>query len=407
MASLGELEKIIKINPHAREFYQLALEYQKLGKFTEAKSVLLKGLEKNQGNFQARLLLTKIFIAESNFQEAKKQVERVLKIVPDNVTANHLAAEISESLGDNESALRYYKVVELFEPERQGIKEKIYELESNNKTIKDEIVVNKEELYEEKEEKIEIPIVKEDPISINEEEKQIEEESKGEIVESIFEEEKTDDKINLEDESSKNEDQSFSNGIKEEKIDESYPISNKDVLLSPLKNSFVGENVLEADKKISEVIREETLTDLLENASIQEKIEEKGNVIPEKQAIEEINQSAEINQEEESQLVGEEIFDENEVEKKEEVSSISTATLADLYEKQGYPEKAIEIYQHILLKEPEREDIRKRIEKLKKEMLGMQTQDDVGVVDVKSALRGKRIEALKEWLRKIREAGNV
>ncbi|MCX7831126.1 MAG: hypothetical protein N2445_08765, partial [Acidobacteria bacterium] len=87
--------------------------------------------------------------------------------------------------------------------------------------------------------------------------------------------------------------------------------------------------------------------------------------------------------------------------------SISTATLADLYEKQGYPEKAIEIYQHILLKEPEREDIRKRIEKLKKEMLGMEAQDDVGVVDVKSALRGKRIEALRSWLKRIREADNV
>ncbi|NMB99994.1 MAG: hypothetical protein GYA35_06915 [Thermoanaerobaculaceae bacterium] len=63
MATLEELEKIIKINPFSREFYQLALEYQKLGKLAEAKSVLVKGLEKNLGNFQARLLLTKIFIA--------------------------------------------------------------------------------------------------------------------------------------------------------------------------------------------------------------------------------------------------------------------------------------------------------------------------------------------------------
>ncbi|MFB3850952.1 MAG: tetratricopeptide repeat protein [Acidobacteriota bacterium] len=393
MATLEELEKIIKINPYSREFYQLALEYQKFGKLAEAKSVLVKGLEKNLGNFQARLLLTKIFIAESNFKEAKKQIERVLMVVPDNTTANHLAAEISEALGENESALRYYKVVQLFEPDRQGIKEKISELENKNK--KEEIIEAKRE-EQPSEERFEIPTEEQkEDVSLEVEEAK-EEVLKDEIDENIQEEDKSGDKIEAEEQSVKYESEEKTDEINGEKTEESFLGAEEKEIPSPLQSGLENQNVLEGEDKISEEIGEDTLTDLLEESSAQEKIEEN------------FNEDSELQESELKPLtdIKEEVLEEK-AEDKEEVSSLSTATLADLYEKQGYPEKAIEIYQHILLKEPEREDIRKKIEKLKKEMLGMETQDDVGVVDVKSALRGKRIEALKEWLRRIREAENV
>lgn len=394
MATLEELEKIIKINPYSREFYQLALEYQKFGKLAEAKSVLVKGLEKNLGNFQARLLLTKIFIAESNFKEAKKQIERVLMVVPDNTTANHLAAEISEALGENESALRYYKVVQLFEPDRQGIKEKISELENKNK--KEEIIEAKKE-EQPSEERFEIPAEEQkEGVSLEVEEAK-EEVLKDEIDENIQEDDKSGDKIEADEQSVKYESEEKTDEINGEKTEESFLGAEEKEIPSPLQSGLENQNVLEGEDKISEEIGEDTLTDLLEESSDQEKIEENFNEDSELQESE-LKPSTDIKEEE--------VLEEK-AEDKEEVSSLSTATLADLYEKQGYPEKAIEIYQHILLKEPEREDIRKKIEKLKKEMLGMETQDDVGVVDVKSALRGKRIEALKEWLRRIREAENV
>ena len=88
-------------------------------------------------------------------------------------------------------------------------------------------------------------------------------------------------------------------------------------------------------------------------------------------------------------------------------SGLSTMTIAELYEKQGYPEKAVEVYQHILIKEPERKDIRLRIENLKDQMLGLSPEGDVIGHDVRSALRRKRIEVLGTWLRKIKEEGNV
>ncbi|NMB99995.1 MAG: hypothetical protein GYA35_06920 [Thermoanaerobaculaceae bacterium] len=315
-------------------------------------------------------------------------------VVPDNTTANHLAAEISEALGENESALRYYKVVQLFEPDRQGIKEKISELENKNK--KEEIIEAKKE-EQPSEERFEIPAEEQkEGVSLEVEEAK-EEVLKDEIDENIQEDDKSGDKIEADEQSVKYESEEKTDEINGEKTEESFLGAEEKEIPSPLQSGLENQNVLEGEDKISEEIGEDTLTDLLEESSDQEKIEENFNEDSELQESE-LKPSTDIKEEE--------VLEEK-AEDKEEVSSLSTATLADLYEKQGYPEKAIEIYQHILLKEPEREDIRKKIEKLKKEMLGMETQDDVGVVDVKSALRGKRIEALKEWLRRIREAENV
>lgn len=404
MTTLEELEQKVKENPYTREFYQLALEYQKLGKIVEAKSVLQKGLERNQGNFNARLLLSKIFIAEGKFNEAKQQVERVLIVVRDNVDANHLAAEISEALGDKESALRYYKVVELFEPERPNVKEKIAQLEQNEEVVEKES--NREKELEsqqlditEKETKEEN--IKEigDSISENKEnsEQKIEEEQ------NIFQEEEKVEESNLEEEFKE---QTFatekSEELSQEEVKETFEQSKNDEVNLLSHYEDVNNESLVEEEKNSEEIGEDTLTELLNESSFEEKSEIE-NV---EQEEEKINSS--FNEKEmETVIQGKE--DESLIDEKEEFSSISTATLAELYEKQGYPEKAIEIYEHLLLKEPERDDIRNQIERLKKEMIGLTTSstDDVGVIDVKSALRGKRIEALKTWLKRIREADNV
>ncbi len=412
MALLDELEEKIKLNPYAREFYQLALEYQKIGKFSEAKAVLIRGLERNQGNFQARLLLTKIFVAEGNFKEAKNQIDRVLLIVPDNVAANHLAAEISEALGDKKGALKYYRVVELFEPEREGIKEKISEL--TNQELKDE-KITEEKIAEEvqnvevseqqaKAEEIFPPKIKEEKI----EEK---EESKEKVEEIISEKENIEEFSSVSDFPQIKKEENLSEESSEESGDSFEEVEKREEDFTQSETAFDNQRVLDIEEEAYEDVGEDTLTDLLEDTVHQTEKDQE-------QPQEEITESKEeIEVKESSETVDKEpagemksFIEETEVaeeEEKVEASSLSTATLAELYEKQGYPDKAIEIYQHILLKDPDREEIKKKIEKLKKEMLGMETSEDVGVVDVKSALRGKRIEALKTWLKRIREADNV
>lgn len=51
-----------------------------------------------------------------------------------------------------------------------------------------------------------------------------------------------------------------------------------------------------------------------------------------------------------------------------EQKRIITATLAEIYLQQGYMEKAIEIYEKIVKKEPQNDFCRQRLASLKKEM---------------------------------------
>lgn len=45
-----------------------------------------------------------------------------------------------------------------------------------------------------------------------------------------------------------------------------------------------------------------------------------------------------------------------------------TVTMADLYAKQGYLRKAAQIYNHLMEKEPHREDLRLSLEKIQREI---------------------------------------
>lgn len=45
-------------------------------------------------------------------------------------------------------------------------------------------------------------------------------------------------------------------------------------------------------------------------------------------------------------------------------------TLADIYLKQGLKNKALEIYEYLLFKHPENEELKKRVDKLREELEG-------------------------------------
>jgi len=87
---------------------------------------------------------------------------------------------------------------------------------------------------------------------------------------------------------------------------------------------------------------------------------------------------------------------------------LSTLTLAELYERQGYPEKAIEVYQRVLLKDPDNRAARDKIMALMHRMAGEEPgMPAVGQEDVEKALRMKRVTALQDWLRRVREGSHV
>jgi hypothetical protein len=86
----------------------------------------------------------------------------------------------------------------------------------------------------------------------------------------------------------------------------------------------------------------------------------------------------------------------------------STVTLADLYEKQGYPEKAVEVYQRILLTDPDNTSVRDKVGRLLQRMAGESPESPpVRQEDVQKALRQRRVTHLQSWLRRVREARHV
>ncbi len=128
---LAALEAELKRDPGSRRFGDLAREYQRLGRLEEAKDLCEKGLARYPNQWQARLLLTQIYVAKGKLPQAKEAVDRILMALPDHVAANHLAGDIYYSLEDRPRALRHYQIVELFEPGRPGVGEKIAELMSS------------------------------------------------------------------------------------------------------------------------------------------------------------------------------------------------------------------------------------------------------------------------------------
>ena len=126
--TLQELEQALKEDPRSRLFFQLAGEYRKMGKLEEARALLEKGLGFYPNHVDARLLLAQIYMAAANLDGAKSMVDRILLVVPDHVAGNHLAADIYYSMENQELALKHYRIVELFEPGRAGVAQRLQAL---------------------------------------------------------------------------------------------------------------------------------------------------------------------------------------------------------------------------------------------------------------------------------------
>jgi hypothetical protein len=69
-------------------------------------------------------------------------------------------------------------------------------------------------------------------------------------------------------------------------------------------------------------------------------------------------------------------------------TAFQTDTLAEIYIKQGHPDRALVVYQEILAREPENNAIREKVDALKKRLEG----------DRKVASQKKMLSHLEEWL---------
>ncbi len=103
-------EKVAK-DPNSKLFVPLADEYRKMGKFDEAISVLLKGLDNQPSYMSARVSLGKVYLEKKMMAEAKTEFEKVISAIPDNLFAHKKLADIYRDSGDKDRAIREYKIV--------------------------------------------------------------------------------------------------------------------------------------------------------------------------------------------------------------------------------------------------------------------------------------------------------
>jgi tetratricopeptide (TPR) repeat protein len=403
---LAALEAELKRDPGSRRFGDLAREYQRLGKLEEAQELCEKGLVRYPNQWQARLLLTQIYLAKGKLSQAREAVDRILMALPDHVAANHLAGDIYYALEDRPRALRHYQIVELFEPGRPGVGEKIAELTSPAPAAAAQPTGNFMPGAEPSvlsasppsEQPAKAPVLHDQPASKMESSLP----SAAEVSESQGNEASPKQEAEVHDLGGTIKMASWGGTI----ANETPPAQEEPLFQEPAFGTetpsneppaelpgpaeerdilFGGGSLAATDADVPPA-GQEVSSGKAEHAELLDALEENGERPP----------------------LGGVKAGEQAPSGDENLVGLNTTTLAELYARQGFPEKAIEIYQRILLANPDNEDVKQRVRALMRRIDGDAPEmPEVRQEDVRMAVRQRRVKLLEEWLRRVRYERHV
>jgi tetratricopeptide (TPR) repeat protein len=389
--TLAELEAELSRDPKSRRFYELAREYQKQGRMDEAMGLCERGLGNYPSQWQARILLAQLYIGKGRLEEARTMVERVLLPLPDNVPANHLAADIYRALGDSGRALKHYRIVDLLDPGRAGVEERIAELSGAQASATVPVSAVPSEPPAASPPEPAVGAAREEPpapkMTLPEAEPEAKPSAAGEAEAAL----------------SWSEPPAPVDGGLEGRRPAEAPAA-------PSAPPEGGEALFLQEGRESSgpsPIEEEWLADTaafgreLLNG---EGLDSSGGPLAAEGAPVEETGPLELGAAAGDEAEASAAFQQGEAAEE----GLNTATLAELYEGQGFPEKAVEIYQRVLLRDPDNKAVRDKIQALLQKMAG-ETPEGPAVhqEDVEKALRKKRVVLLQDWLRCVREGSHV
>jgi len=121
-------ERLAK-DPTSKLFVPLAEEYFKAGMLEEAVTVLVDGLKVHPGFISAHLLLGRIYLEEGQIKEAKEQFETVIQASPDKVLAHRSLVKIYYNEGAIQQAIQSCRAVLSSNPKDEEMKKILAELE--------------------------------------------------------------------------------------------------------------------------------------------------------------------------------------------------------------------------------------------------------------------------------------
>ena len=104
---IEELKRRVQSDPASIAFAALAEEYRRAGRFEEAIDTCSAGLVRHPSYLSAHVTLGRALIEVGRLDEAREELESVLKLAPENLAAIRGLAEIHDRTGDSREHASY------------------------------------------------------------------------------------------------------------------------------------------------------------------------------------------------------------------------------------------------------------------------------------------------------------
>lgn len=125
---IEDLKARLKLEPKSRLFYPLAEEFRKLDRFEDAEKVLRDGLAVHPGYTSAWISLGRVLLEQQKQREAVEPLQKAFTLDPGNVVAARLMADAYLALGQKVEAIKKYKLVRALLPADEEIEATIEQL---------------------------------------------------------------------------------------------------------------------------------------------------------------------------------------------------------------------------------------------------------------------------------------
>jgi tetratricopeptide (TPR) repeat protein len=108
-ARIEALRRRLQKDPGSIAFAQLAEEYRRAGRFHESIDVCRAGLSRHPGYLSARVTLGRALLEIGDIDSAQRELNDVLRLAPDNLSAIRGIAEVHRKRGEIPEALEQFR----------------------------------------------------------------------------------------------------------------------------------------------------------------------------------------------------------------------------------------------------------------------------------------------------------
>jgi len=129
-SEIAKLTERIAKDPKSKLFVPLAEEHKKAGDIEMAILVLMEGLRSNPGYVTARSFLGRLLMDKGDLDGAQKELEEVIKAIPDNLLAQRKLGDLYVLQGRGGDALQRYKAALALNPGDKELPSLLADLEA-------------------------------------------------------------------------------------------------------------------------------------------------------------------------------------------------------------------------------------------------------------------------------------